>query len=223
MLRPDRIAPSLIIAAALACLAAPGADAVWSSARAQSLRGHEDPQAEAFVRDEASKVLTILNNRSLSLADKKSTFRAMVEQVADVPRITRFVLGRYSRQITPAQYEAFATAFRAYANNVYESRLGEYRGQSLRVTGSIIKKPGDVVVESEVVGGNSEPAQVNWRVMRAADGAFRAVDVEVAGVWLAITEQQDFVSTLDNHHGDINLLIEQLKRGAAAKPANSKS
>jgi phospholipid transport system substrate-binding protein len=52
---------------------------------------------------------------------------------------------------------------------------------------------------------------VNWRVIRGPNG-YRAVDVQVAGVWLAITEQQDFVSTLDNHNGDINVLINQLRR-----------
>jgi phospholipid transport system substrate-binding protein len=51
---------------------------------------------------------------------------------------------------------------------------------------------------------------VNWRVIRGADGRYKAVDVQVEGVWLAITEQQDFVSTLDNHNGDINVLINQL-------------
>jgi phospholipid transport system substrate-binding protein len=47
------------------------------------------------------------------------------------------------------------------------------------------------------------------------------VDVEVAGIWLAITQQQDFVSTIDNAHGDVNVLIAQLqsdvKRHEAAR------
>jgi phospholipid transport system substrate-binding protein len=55
---------------------------------------------------------------------------------------------------------------------------------------------------------------VNWRVLRGSAG-WRVVDVQVAGVWLAITEQQDFVSTLDNHGGDINVLISQLRKNAA--------
>ena len=48
-------------------------------------------------------------------------------------------------------------------------------------------------------------------MQRAADGRWRVVDVNVAGVWLAITQQQDFVSTLDNNRGDINVLIAQLQ------------
>ncbi|HQT52523.1 MAG TPA: ABC transporter substrate-binding protein, partial [Phenylobacterium sp.] len=34
------------------------------------------------------------------------------------------------------------------------------------------------------------------------------------GVWLAITQQQDFVSTIDNAGGDISVLIAQLQRNS---------
>jgi phospholipid transport system substrate-binding protein len=72
--------------------------------------------------------------------------------------------------------------------------------------------PGDVVVDSQISGGElKSPMEVKWRVIRGTDGRYRAVDVSVDGVWLAITEQQDFVSTLDNNHGDINVLISQLR------------
>ncbi len=186
-----------------------------TAALAQS-RAHGDAEAEGFIQTEATRVLQVLNDHSMSLDAKKQVFRGMVDQVADVPRITGFVLGRYRRIVTPDQYAAFSEVFRDYADNVYESRLGQYRGQTLRVTGSTVRQPGDVVVSSEVGGGSSAPSQVNWRVLRGSDGRYKAVDVQVAGVWLAITEQQDFVSTLDNHNGDIGVLIKQLRAQAAS-------
>jgi phospholipid transport system substrate-binding protein len=206
--------PALLAATTSALILAAPAAAVLlspSAALAQS-RAHGDLQAESFVQNQASRVLDVLNNHSMSLDAKKQTFRSMVNQMADVPRITSFVLGRYRRIVTPAQYAAFSSTFREYADNVYESRLGQYSGQTLKVTGSIVRQPGDVVVTSEVGGGGGgAPTQVNWRVLRGPDGHYKAVDVQVDGVWLAITEQQDFVSTLDNHNGDINVLINQLR------------
>jgi phospholipid transport system substrate-binding protein len=205
--------PALLVATTSALiLAAPAAALILApaAALAQS-RAHGDMEAESFVQNQASRVLTVLNDRSMGLEAKKAAFRTMIDQVADVPRITSFVLGRYRRIVTPAQYSAFAAVFREYADNVYESRLGQYSGQTLKVTGSVVRQPGDVVVTSEVGGGGGgAPTTVNWRVIRGADGRYKAVDVQVEGVWLAITEQQDFVSTLDNHNGDINVLINQL-------------
>lgn len=177
-------------------------------AAAQS--GARDASAETFVQAEANRALKIL---AAPGASERQQFRAFVDQVADVPRITHFVLGKYARSITPQQYAEFAPTFRAYANGVYESRLSEYSGQGLKVSGSIARKPGDVVVQSQVTGPKGGQV-VQWRVIND-NGGWKVVDVNVAGVWLAVTQQQDFVSTLDNNRGDINVLIRQLRQQTA--------
>ena len=210
----------LALAASVFTAFVPAAGLLTPVASAQTIRTHGDGDAETFVQTEATKVLQVLNDRSMNLAQKKQTFHGVVDQIADVPRITSFVLGKYRRSVTDDQYNAFTAAFRDYADSVYETRLGEYSGQTLRVTGSIVRQPGDVVVSSEVTGGGKPPAPVNWRVIRGPNG-YRAVDVQVAGVWLAITEQQDFVSTLDNHGGNIDVLIKQLRRNTAANDAHA--
>ena len=212
-----RRSPSVVAAAVLA-LAVPATAVltVAAPARAQAAR---DASAEAFVSQEGQRALHILNAGG-PVAAKKAQFRQFVDQAADVPKISRFVLGHYARTVTPAQFAAFASAFRNYANSVYETRLSEYRGEGFRVTGSQARTPDDVVVASEVVGGSAGRREtVSWRVQRGGDGRWRVVDVNVRGVWLAITEQQDFVSTLDNHHGDINVLIAQLREHSGAPGA----
>ncbi len=188
-------------------------------ASAQAIRGHGDPDAEAFVQSEASKGVAILNDRSLSTAAKKQAFYGFVNQTADVPRITSFVLGRYRRQVSAAQYQQFAEVFRQYADSVYESRLGDYHGEKLQVTGSLVHAPGDVVVSSLVTGGDfkGQPV-VNWRVLKGPDG-WKIVDVQAQGVWLAVVEQQDFTSTLANANGNIDVLINQLRTQAAGGAA----
>lgn len=200
--------PRLRVALLGLALTAPAAGAVLAPAAAHA-QGQRDAGAEQFVQTEAQRGLSILRGGS-STAAEKAQFRAFVDQAADVPRITEFVLGRYNRTLTPAQKADFARAFRGYANGVYESRLGQYHGQTLKVTGSTARKPGDVVVTSQVVGGGSTPVRVDWRVIRGGAG-WKVVDVNVSGVWLAITEQQDFASTLSNNGGDIQVLINQLR------------
>jgi len=182
----------------------------------QVSRQHAAPGAEVFVQSEANKALAILRDSSMSLSAKKLAFYAFINQVADVPKITDFVLGRYRRSLTPSQYGAFAAAFRDYADSVYESRLSDYHGQGLQVTGSIARSPDDVVVSSVITGaGASGPSSVvNWRVLRGGDGRWHVVDVQAQGVWLAIVEQQDFASTLANHNGDVGILIRQLQADA---------
>ncbi len=174
-------------------------------------RGPRDPQAEQFVDGNGARVLTILNNRQESKAAKEQNFRALIDQVVDVPRLTHFVLGKYARSIGPDQYQRFAAVFRTYAERVYQSRIDDYHGEKFTVNGSVIRKPGDAVVTTTLFGGKmSTPTVVQWRVLGSA-GNYRVVDVQVSGVWLAITQQQDFVSTIDNAGGNINVLITQLQ------------
>jgi len=216
-----RLVFNSLVAAALA-LAAGGVAAVAPSpftSPAMAENGARNAGAEQFVQVQAQRALTILSQHRGDVGSEKRLFRAFIDQVADVPRITYFVLGKYSRTISPAQQRDFATVFRAYASNVYESRLNEYHGETLKVTGSVARTPTDVIVQSQVSGGKlDQPVTVSWRVI-AEGGGWRVVDVQVDGVWLAITQQQDFVSTIDNAGGNIQVLIDQLKRQVAKDEA----
>ena len=74
---------------------------------AQAQSGVRNPAAEQFVQTQAQRALDILSQHRGNVAEEKRLFRAFVDQVADVPRITFFVLGKYGRSITPTQRQAF--------------------------------------------------------------------------------------------------------------------
>ncbi len=210
--RPRRRLIQAVFAAVLAVGGTFAVSAVspYGQAFAQSAR---DAGAEQFVQAQGQRVIAALSNRALDPADRTRAFRAIVDQIADVPRITSFVLGKYARTITPAQMQRFAPVFRAYEQNVYQTQLGNFHGKTVRVTGSVIRRPGDVVVNTLISGGGPQPLPVAWRVL-GEGGSWKVVDVQASGVWLAITQQQDFVSTIDNHGGDIDALISQLQQQA---------
>jgi phospholipid transport system substrate-binding protein len=185
--------------------------AVASPALAQA----RDPGAEAFVQTKAQRVISVLANKGMPDAQKKQVFHQAVDELADVPRITNFVLGKYARTITPDQRARFTPVFRTYAENVYQNRIDDYRGEQLKVTGSVVRKPGDVIVNTTISGGQiTTPLPVAWRVLGGGQN-WKVVDVQFKGIWLAITQQQDFVSTIDNAGGNIDVLINQLQKGGS--------
>ena len=178
---------------------------------AQAQRAARNAQAEAFVSTQASRAIAILADRTSPMGQKQAQFRTFVDQAVDVPRISSFVLGRYARRLTPAQRTQFQQLFREYASNLYEARLGDYRGERLQVTGSTARSPAEVVVDTVLSGGQlRQPETVRWRLARSG-AAWRVVDIEIRGVWLAVVQQQDYVSTLDAARGDINVLMNQLR------------
>lgn len=171
-------------------------------------------EAESFVASEGQKVLALLGDRSLSEAARQKRLLESMEALADFNRISTYVLGRHARTLSPAQRQRFNAAFRGHVQRVFLKQLAAYRGGQLRVTGSTARSPTDAVIKSLVRVGSTEEA-VNWRVL-GAPGGMKVVDVQARGVWLAITLQQDFVSTIDNARGDVEVLIRKLENDGGA-------
>lgn len=193
-----------------------------AESQSQQSQAPRDQGAEQFVQAQGQRLVSILADKSQSTADRMLVFRAAVNEIADVPYITRFVLGKYARTITQDQMQHFAAVFQDYSQDVYQKRLADFHADTLTVTGSLAREPGNVVVKTTVTGGDTkQPTKVSWRV-RGSGSNWKLVDVEVSGVSLAFTQRSDFVSTIDDNDGSIDALISRLEattRRRAAVPA----
>lgn len=170
-------------------------------------------EAEAFVESNARSVietLQALQDGERDLAEVRAEFRDRIDQLADVERITNFVLGRYRRTASEEDLDAFRETFREYAISVYETELTNYAGQTLTVTGSVTRSPGDYVVRSEVTGGpDGRTYDVNWRVLES-DGELQVLDAQVFGVWLAQTQREQILSIIGDNRGQVSAATEAL-------------
>ena len=206
------VMPALVVVAAVSGIVA---TAVPTPALAQAGAHARDPQAEAFIDANARHVLSVLNDRHTSIEQRHQAFRALIGELVDWPHLTRFVLGKYARTATPDQLARFTAAYRTYAEGVYQHRIDDYRANKAVVTGSQMRKPGDIIVITSFTGAQDpQGVDLAWRVLGGGN-SWKMVDVQVKGVWLAITQQQDFISTIDNHGGNVDVLINQLIADAA--------
>jgi phospholipid transport system substrate-binding protein len=168
--------------------------------------------AETFVAENIQKGLAILNNPQLSTAQRRAQFEHLLLGLTDMHRIAVFTLGQYRRTASPADVEAFAAAFQNYAVAVYQSYFARYAGQTLKVTGSQERAPGDYIVSSQLIDPNTSgqpPLEVNFRV-RTDTGRPVVVDFSVAGIWLSLEERDQFVAFLGQNGGNVRSLIAHL-------------
>ena len=168
--------------------------------------------ASSFVNDNIHKGLDILNNKSLSVEQRRAQFEGFLLGLTDMKRIAAFTLGRYRNGMPQADQDAFAGAFQNYAVAVYQSYFAKYSGQTLSVVNSQERAPGDFIVTTQMVSPadrSGQPLEVDFRVR--TDGPRPVVvDVSVAGIWLAIEERDQFTSFLGQNNGDIKLLVRHL-------------
>ena len=97
--------------------------------------------AEAFVGDNINRGLGILNNKQLSVPQRRDQFESFLLGLVDIRRIGLFTLGQYRRSASPEDTEAFIAAFKNYATAAYQSYFSKYSGQTLKVTGSTERAP----------------------------------------------------------------------------------
>lgn len=174
--------------------------------------------AEAFIADNIQKGLGILNDRQLSEAARADQFQQLLLSLVNTKRIAAFTLGQYARTASPADLDAFTAAFQNYSVAVYRSYLGVYAGQALKVTGSSQRAPDDFIVTTVMVDPNDRsgqrPLEVDFRV-RTDSGKPELTDFSVLGIWLALSQRDQFGAFLAQNKGDVKALIANLQRTAA--------
>lgn len=194
-----------VLAAGLMCLALCAGGAAAASA---------PPPAEAYVQANVQIGLALLNNHTESTDQKREHFEHFILGLTDMKRIANFTLGQYKRTATPQEQEAFAAAFQNYAVAVYQSYFAKYSGQTLRVTGSQQRAPGDTIVTTQLIDPNDksgqQPLEVDFRVLSDA-GRLVVIDFSVAGIWLALEERDQFSAFLGQNNGSIPTLISHLR------------
>ena len=166
------------------------------------------PMAQAAPSKEAETFISNLANEALKdLSDKlpepelEKRFKTMLDKNFDMPRISRFVLGRYWTGATDNEKQDFLSLFEAYVVRAYSIRFSEYSGETVKVTGSRSESGDNSVVASHIIQPDgAPPVHVDWIVRKNAD-EFRIADVSVDGVSMVLTQKQEFAAVIERSGG----------------------
>jgi phospholipid transport system substrate-binding protein len=167
----------------------------------------------AFINNLGNEALAVLGPQT-SPEQRVVAFRALFRRDFDVPQIARFVLGPYWRVATPEQQREFVQLFENYIALAYSTRLSQFSGERLLVTGWQ-PIPDGAVVTSEVGRPNGgSPVGIDWRLTRHGS-TYKINDVVVDGVSMAITERSEFASVIQRNGGSVQDLLTMLRAKTA--------
>ena len=177
------------------------------------------PAADAggFINELITKALRSLNNQQLSPEQRDTEFRQVLDQDFDMPRIARFVLGRYWNVADEQQRQNFQKLFEDYIVKAYGERFSQYSGEQVKITGSRPESDTVVLVSSQVLRTNgAAPSKVDWRVRKDSSGGFKIVDIDVEGVSMLLTQREEFSSVIQRNGGDVAGLNKTLEEKLAS-------
>ena len=202
MLRRSALTAAFVILAAVLAPAVPTA-------------GAADPAA--IIRDLGSRALQVLQ-KGTPQSERVARFRELLREDFDVPGIGRFVLGRYWNTATEEQRAEFVKLFEEYVAMAYATRLAEYTGETLKVTGSRPDADGALVSSQIIRSAGAAPVKVDWR-LTGRNGAYKISDVSVDGISMAVTQRSEFASVIQHNGGQVQSLITMLRERTAGNAA----
>lgn len=165
--------------------------------------------ARALIDRAVADVNSIINSGKSERA-MYADFERLFVRYADVPVIARSALGPAARQATPAQLQAFTTAFQGYISRKYGRRFREFIGGQIEVTGAKPIKTYFEVTSLARLRGQA-PFDLRWHVTEKG-GKQMFFNIIIEGVNMLAAERTEIGAMLDRRRGDVDALIADLKQ-----------
>ena len=190
-----------------------------SSPSSRSSPSSETNNTRRIVEAGAAQVLGVLRDRELPAGQKSQRASAIVEDHIDFPTFARLALGPAWNDMTEAQRSEFLSEFHQLVRSIFIEGIDQYDGQDVVVTDERQEPRGDRVVRMRIIdtrGGQRRDAiGVDFR-LRQFDGRWKAIDLSIAGISIAVTCRAQFAVVL--HSGGVSRVIEVLKEKNAQYP-----
>lgn len=177
-----------------------------------------------FVQVTADRVLVVLKDPNLD-SDAKV---AAIEQIAyarfDFNIISRLVLARNWRKMSPAQQKTFVEEFKKHLSVTYGKNVDSFANERIEITGDREEPRGDWTVQTKIVrGSNAEDILVDYRLRPKGD-SWRVIDVVVERISLVSnfrSQLQEIISS-DGVDEMLTMLAEKNASGESILPEDER-
>jgi phospholipid transport system substrate-binding protein len=150
---------------------------------------------------------------------RQAGFRKVFHKDFDVHRLGWFVLGRYSRIMTPQQQQEFIGLFENYVAATYSDRLTEYitAGSVPRIIG-IRLEPDGMIVSAEFSRGSGPSSagavRVDWR-LRKYHHKYKITDIIIDGLSMAANGRSELEGVAERNGGQPEAILAVMRQETA--------
>ncbi len=166
----------------------------------------------ADLRPVLEDLTAVLGDESLKGAahrqQRRDKVMSLISRSFDFREMSRRVLGRTWREISPQDQDYFTTLMTKLLENVYIGKLEGYSGQTLEYVGEAVKE--DRAQVSVLLDNNGVKIPVHY-IMSRGETSWLVYDINIEGVSLIRNYQEQFRSILrtDDFAGLVKVLEEK--------------
>ena len=172
----------------------------------------------AVVQQTADAVVAVLVDKSLNAAQKRSKIEQIVYEHFDFTTLSKLVLARNWKQLSPAQQHDFVEEFKRHLSVTYGRNVESYNNERAVITGDREESHGDWTVKTKILRPSAEAILVDYR-LRKQDDRWHVIDVIIEGVSLVANFRSQFQEILTSSNPDhlIQLLRDKNVKGEPLK------
>jgi phospholipid transport system substrate-binding protein len=172
-----------------------------------------EQEALQFVRSISNDAFTIMDSPALTDEIKKQKLTDLFITSVDTPWISKFVMGRHWKELTPQKQEEYKTLFQHFLINQYVPKFKQYNNHQYSITKVFSDKEEHYTIYSNVITQDNINISVNYKVHQNSAGHYQIYDVIAEGISLLNTHRSEFASVLSRDGVDtfITMLSQKVK------------
>lgn len=177
-------------------------------------RADEADDLKQYVDTNIQRLVEKLNEeRGLYKKDPEAFYQSMDDALSDFVdfrRIAARVMGRYARQASPEQRDAFVEAFKRSLFDSYAKALVSADNFKINVQEATLlpQNEGRASVQMEVVSASGNRYPVTYSMYRRDDGRWMMENVIVEGVNIGLAFRDRFAQEMEQTHGQVQAVID---------------
>jgi len=167
-----------------------------------------DANIEGFLRYLINQAEYFAKDKTVTEEERHHNYLHLFRETFDVPKIGRFVLGKYWRKATIKQKTEFLDIFELVTVKTFAPILSKFPIDdfSIKKIKRIESRPDTVLVYTIIRRVKDSPIHIIWHVDRRT-GVYRILDVKAEGVSLLVTLRSEYASYISREGGIDGLLV----------------
>ena len=169
-----------------------------------------------FIRTFANRAINTMTTEDQTMEMRRDEFRSLFREGFAINGIARFVLGRYWRRASEDDRTEYLALFEDVIVKTWADQFSSYSGEKFSVQTAVdvpsaYEAENVAIVRSLFFSNPQRPIRIDWRVA-SRDNIYKITDVMVEGISMANTHRDEFASVIRNNSGQINALLEILRK-----------
>ena len=175
-----------------------------------------DAEAQGWVKDKGHQLLNTFGEPDL--AKKYAQLDKMFVEFVDLDYVSRFVIGKYWRQMSESQKTSYQTLFKRYALSIYKSFPLNFDNNSIGFDIVKVSHEKNTTTVRAKINIQQQPNQEQLPVsdifvdfiLDKKDGNIRITDLKLGESSLILSYRSRFYEMIANDDNDIDWFLEDL-------------